>query len=228
MGMETAVLSGEQVYERSTAANHQTNYYVAPVAAPSKPLYKAVKRAFDVLVSLLGLAVLGIPMLLLALLIQLDSEGPAIFAQERLGKDGVPFTMYKFRTMRLDAEKNGPQWASENDQRCTKLGRIIRKSRADELPQLVNVLKGEMSLVGPRPEREFFYEEFEQYIHGFSQRLKVTPGITGWAQVNGGYNLLPEEKIVYDMEYIGNCSVWMDIKCLLRTVGVVFEHKGAR
>lgn len=109
--METAVLSSEQVYERSTAANHQTNYYVAPVAAPSKPLYKAVKRAFDVLVSLLGLAVLGIPMLLLALLIQLDSEGPAIFAQERLGKDGVPFTMYKFRTMRLDAEKtarNGP------------------------------------------------------------------------------------------------------------------------
>lgn len=226
--METAILSGEQVYERSTAANHQANYYVAPVAAPSKPLYKAVKRAFDVLVSLLGLAVLGIPMLLLALLIQLDSEGPAIFAQGRLGKDGVPFTMYKFRTMRLDAEKNGPQWASENDQRCTKLGRIIRKSRADELPQLVNVLKGEMSLVGPRPEREFFYEEFEQYIHGFSQRLKVTPGITGWAQVNGGYNLLPEEKIVYDMEYIGNCSVWMDIKCLLRTVGVVFEHKGAR
>ena len=158
----------------------------------------------------------------------MDSEGPAIFAQERLGKDGVPFTMYKFRTMRLDAEKNGPQWASENDQRCTKLGRIIRKSRADELPQLVNVLKGEMSLVGPRPEREFFYEEFEQYIHGFSQRLKVTPGITGWAQVNGGYNLLPEEKVVYDMEYISNCSVWMDIKCLLRTVGVVFEHKGAR
>lgn len=226
--MEIAVLSGEQIYERKVAENHQTDYYVAPVAAQPKPLYKAVKRAFDVLVSLLGLLVLGIPMLLLALLIQLDSEGPAIFAQERLGKDGVPFTMYKFRTMRLDAEKNGPQWASENDQRCTKLGRIIRKSRADELPQLVNVLKGEMSLVGPRPEREFFYEEFEQYIHGFSQRLKVTPGITGWAQVNGGYNLLPEEKIVYDMEYISNCSVWMDIKCLLRTVGVVFEHKGAR
>lgn len=226
--METAVLSSEQIYERKVAENHQTDYYVAPVAAQPKPLYKAVKRAFDVLVSLLGLLVLGIPMLLLALLIQLDSEGPAIFAQERLGKDGVPFTMYKFRTMRLDAEKNGPQWASENDQRCTKLGRIIRKSRADELPQLVNVLKGEMSLVGPRPEREFFYEEFEQYIHGFSQRLKVTPGITGWAQVNGGYNLLPEEKIVYDMEYISNCSVWMDIKCLLRTVGVVFEHKGAR
>ena len=226
--METAVLSSEQIYERKVAANHQTDYCVAPVAAQPKPLYKAVKRAFDVLVSLLGLLVLGIPMLLLALLIQLDSEGPAIFAQERLGKNGVPFTMYKFRTMRLDAEKNGPQWASENDQRCTKLGRIIRKSRADELPQLVNVLKGEMSLVGPRPEREFFYEEFEQYIHGFSQRLKVTPGITGWAQVNGGYNLLPEEKIVYDMEYISNRSVWMDIKCLLRTVGVVFEHKGAR
>lgn len=106
--METAVLSGEQVYERKVAANHQTDYYVAPVAAQSKPLYKAVKRAFDVLVSLLGLLVLGTPMLLLALLIQLDSEGPAIFAQERLGKDGVPFTMYKFRTMRLDAEKKRP------------------------------------------------------------------------------------------------------------------------
>lgn len=226
--METAILSGEQAYERKTVGSPQTNYYIASVTVQPKPLYRIVKRFFDVLVALLGLLVLGVPMLLLALLIRLDSKGPAIFAQERLGVHGTPFTMYKFRTMQLDAEKDGPQWASENDRRCTKLGRIIRKSRVDELPQLVNVLKGEMSIVGPRPERAFFYNEFEQYIHGFSQRLEAIPGITGWAQVNGGYNLLPEEKIVYDMEYIRNCSLQMDIKCLVRTIGVVFGHKGAR
>ena len=189
---------------------------------------KYIKRLLDILLSLTILVVLSPLLLVLCILVRSKLGSPIFFQQERPGLHEKIFTMYKFRTMRLDAEKNGPQWASENDQRCTKLGHIIRKSRADELPQLVNVLKGEMSLVGPRPEREFFYEEFEQYIHGFSQRLKVTPGITGWAQVNGGYNLLPEEKIVYDMEYISNCSVWMDIKCLLRTVGVVFEHKGAR
>ena len=174
-------------------------------------------------------AVLGLlPMVVIALCIKLDSKGPVIFKQERLGKDGKSFTMYKFRSMSVDAEADGPKWADKVDDRCTKVGAFLRKTRLDELPQFWNILKGEMSLVGPRPERPFFYAEFETYIHGFRNRLVVRPGLTGWAQVSGGYDLLPEEKIVYDMEYIANMSVRMDIRCLVRTVRLIFTHEGAR
>lgn len=203
-------------------------YQVEQSAVVEKPVYQAVKRLFDVVVSALALLILGIPMLLLMPVIRADSPGPAIFRQERLGKDGKPFVIYKYRTMQMDAERDGPQWARAHDVRCTKLGRLLRRGHIDELPQLVNVLRGEMSLVGPRPERACFYQEFERYIRGFSQRLQVTPGITGWAQINGGYELLPEEKILFDMEYIRHRSVMFDIRCLLGTVRVVFRHDGAR
>lgn len=203
-------------------------YQVEQSAVVEKPVYQAVKRLFDVVVSALALLILGIPMLLLMPVIRADSPGPAIFRQERLGKDGKPFIIYKYRTMQMDAERDGPQWARAHDVRCTKLGRLLRRGHIDELPQLVNVLRGEMSLVGPRPERACFYQEFERYIRGFSQRLQVTPGITGWAQINGGYELLPEEKILFDMEYIRHRSVMFDIRCLLGTVRVVFRHDGAR
>ena len=203
-------------------------YQVEQSAVVEKPVYQAVKRLFDVVVSALSLLILGIPMLLLMPVIRADSPGPAIFRQERLGKDGKPFVIYKYRTMQMDAERDGPQWARAHDVRCTKLGRLLRRGHIDELPQLVNVLRGEMSLVGPRPERACFYQEFERYIRGFSQRLQVTPGITGWAQINGGYELLPEEKILFDMEYIRHRSVMFDIRCLLGTVRVVFRHDGAR
>lgn len=203
-------------------------YQVEQSAVVEKPVYQAVKRLFDVVVSALALLILGIPMLLLMPVIQADSPGPAIFRQERLGKGGKPFVIYKYRTMQMDAERDGPQWARAHDVRCTKLGRLLRRGHIDELPQLVNVLRGEMSLVGPRPERACFYQEFERYIRGFSQRLQVTPGITGWAQINGGYELLPEEKILFDMEYIRHRSVMFDIRCLLGTVRVVFRHDGAR
>ena len=203
-------------------------YQVEQSAVVEKPVYQAVKRLFDVVVSALALLILGIPMLLLMPVIRADSPGPAIFRQERLGKDGKPFVIYKYRTMQMDAERDGPQWARVHDVRCTKLGRLLRRGHIDELPQLVNVLRGEMSLVGPRPERACFYQEFERYIRGFSQRLQVTPGITGWAQINGGYELLPEEKILFDMEYIRHRSVMFDIRCLLGTVRVVFRHDGAR
>lgn len=203
-------------------------YQVEQSAVVEKPVYQAVKRLFDVVVSALALLILGIPMLLLMPVIRTDSPGPAIFRQERLGKDGKPFVIYKYRTMQMDAERDGPQWARAHDIRCTKLGRLLRRGHIDELPQLVNVLRGEMSLVGPRPERACFYQEFERYIRGFSQRLQVTPGITGWAQINGGYELLPEEKILFDMEYIRHRSVMFDIRCLLGTVRVVFRHDGAR
>lgn len=203
-------------------------YQVEQSAVVEKPVYQAVKRLFDVVVSALALLILGIPMLLLMPVIRADSPGPAIFRQERLGKGGKPFVIYKYRTMQMDAERDGPQWARAHDVRCTKLGRLLRRGHIDELPQLVNVLRGEMSLVGPRPERACFYQEFERYIRGFSQRLQVTPGITGWAQINGGYELLPEEKILFDMKYIRHRSVMFDIRCLLGTVRVVFRHDGAR
>lgn len=203
-------------------------YQVEQSAVVEKPVYQVAKRLFDVVVSALALLILGIPMLLLMPVIRADSPGPAIFRQERLGKGGKPFVIYKYRTMQMDAERDGPQWARAHDVRCTKLGRLLRRGHIDELPQLVNVLRGEMSLVGPRPERACFYQEFERYIRGFSQRLQVTPGITGWAQINGGYELLPEEKILFDMEYIRHRSVMFDIRCLLGTVRVVFRHDGAR
>lgn len=203
-------------------------YQVEQFAVVEKPVYQVAKRLFDVVVSALALLILGIPMLLLMPVIRADSPGPAIFRQERLGKGGKPFVIYKYRTMQMDAERDGPQWARAHDVRCTKLGRLLRRGHIDELPQLVNVLRGEMSLVGPRPERACFYQEFERYIRGFSQRLQVTPGITGWAQINGGYELLPEEKILFDMEYIRHRSVMFDIRCLLGTVRVVFRHDGAR
>ena len=190
--------------------------------------YLFVKRLFDVVASLMAGIVLCIPMALIVLIIRLDSGGPAIFKQERLGKDGKPFTMYKFRSMCQDAEVNGPVWADKDDSRCTRVGRVLRKSRLDELPQLWNILRGDMSIVGPRPERACFYDQFETYIPGFRERLQVRPGLTGLAQINGGYDLGPEEKIVYDMEYIRNRSWWLDLKCILKTVHLVFTQEGAR
>lgn len=190
--------------------------------------YLAIKRSFDVLMSLVGGILLLLPMLIIAALIKIDSPGPAIFKQERLGKNGKPFQMLKFRSMYLDAEADGPKWADKKDKRCTRLGRRLRACRLDELPQLWNILTGDMSFVGPRPERACFYDKFETYIPGFRDRLTVKPGLTGLAQVNGGYDLKPEEKIVYDMEYIGNRSAKMDLICICRTVSLVFTHEGAR
>lgn len=190
--------------------------------------YVTVKRVCDIIVSIIALVVTLIPMLVISAVICLDSEGPAIYKQERLGLNGKAFTMYKFRSMYMDAEQNGPQWASKNDSRCTRVGTFLRKTRLDELPQFFNILKGDMSLVGPRPERSYFYDLFESYIPGFKYRLIVKPGLTGLAQVSGGYDLLPEEKIIYDMEYISNQSFIMDAKCILSTTKLIFTHSGAR
>ena len=186
------------------------------------------KRIFDFVFATFAGVVCLLPMVVIALMIRLDSPGPAIFKQERLGKDGKPFVMLKFRSMIMDAETDGPQWAEKEDDRCTRLGRILRNTRMDELPQLWNILKGDMSFVGPRPERAYFYDYFETCIPGFRNRLLVQPGLTGHAQVNGGYDLTAEEKIVYDMEYIRERSFLMDIKCILKTIVVVLTHDGAR
>lgn len=193
-----------------------------------KKIYCFMKRAFDIIASLLAIIVLAVPMCLIALMIVCDSSGGAVYCQERLGLNGKKFTLYKFRTMKTDAEKDGAQWAHENDERCTRMGRFLRSTRLDELMQLFNILKGDMSIVGPRPEREVFYDKFRQYIDGFDQRLCVVPGLTGLAQINGGYSLKPEEKIAYDLEYIEKRSFWLDIKIIFSTVFIVFNHKGAR
>ena len=206
----------------------KTEYVIEPVVPKRKPVYSFIKRAFDIAVSFTAGLLLLIPLGIIAVLIRLDSEGPALYKQERLGKNGKAFYMYKFRSMRIDAEKNGPKWADQNDDRCTRLGKFLRKCRLDELPQLWNIFMGHMSIVGPRPERPFFYDEFETYIHGFRHRLAVQPGLTGLAQVNGGYDLDPEEKIVYDMRYIKERSLWMDLKIMFKTVALLFSHEGAR
>lgn len=211
----------EQVKERSTI-------YISPPHIQRRWSYLVVKRFFDFFFASIGLIILAIPMAIIALIIVLDSPGAPIFKQERLGLNGKPFVIYKFRTMHMDAEKNGPRWADREDRRCTQFGMFLRKTRIDELPQLWNILKGDMSFVGPRPERQYFYEQFEKYIVGFSYRLVVVPGLTGYAQVNGGYELKPEEKIVYDMEYIEKRSVLLDLWCIVQTFRVVFSGKGAR
>lgn len=197
-------------------------------SVPSKPFYEFLKRLVDIVVSLSVLSIALLPMVIIAIVIRCDSVGSPIFVQERLGYKQKPFKIYKFRSMCIDAEKDGARWATESDDRVTRVGRFLRKTRMDELPQLINILLGQMSIVGPRPERAEFYDVFDLYIDGFRQRMLVKPGLTGHAQVNGGYDLLPEEKIVYDIEYIKNRSVSMDIKCVFNTVRVIFKGDGAR
>ena len=194
-----------------------------------KPVYSFFKRAMDIVLSIMALIVCAIPMLIIAILVKCSSKGKVFYHQERLGLNGAKIDVIKFRSMRDDAERDGAQWSGgDQDPRITPIGRVLRNTRLDELPQFWCILKGEMSLVGPRPEREIFYDKFEQYIHGFRERLKVKPGLTGHAQVSGGYYLRPEEKIVYDVEYIKTRSMWLDIKILFRTVKVVFNREGAK
>ncbi|HUW13047.1 MAG TPA: undecaprenyl-phosphate glucose phosphotransferase [Anaerolineae bacterium] len=178
-----------------------------------------VKRAMDVAISGTGLVVISPLMLLTALLIKLDSRGPVFFVQERTGLDGRPFLMLKFRSMRQDAEAHGPGWTTEDDPRRTRLGSIIRKLSVDELPQLINVLLGDMSLVGPRPEQPAYVEQFRRNIPRYMDRHREKAGLTGWAQVNGlrGDTSITE-RTKYDLWYIENWSLWLDINIIIRTV----------
>lgn len=190
-----------------------------------KRFFFAVKRLGDILMAIFGLIVLLIPMGVVALCVKLETPGPAIFRQERLGKGGKPFIMYKFRSMRMDAEKDGPQWAKEQDERCTKVGRVLRKFHLDELPQLWNILKGDMSFVGPRPERPYFYDTFEKELPEYRLRLKVRPGLTGLSQIESGYYVEPRQRLEDDIRYIENMSLWLDLKYILKTVFLVVGGK---
>lgn len=208
----------------------EKEYYVELLGElPPKRIYSFVKRLADLLLAGGALIVLAIPMVLIAIAVKATSPGPVLYRQERLGKNGVPYMMPKFRSMREDAEAEGAQWSQgDDDPRITKFGSILRKTRLDELPQLWCIFTGKMSIVGPRPERAIFYDAFETYIHGFQERLKVTPGLTGLAQISGGYDLRPEEKIVYDIEYIKKRSLRLDIKIIFSTVKVVLTQDGAK
>jgi sugar transferase (PEP-CTERM system associated) len=192
---------------------------------------RRLKRLFDVVVAGIGLVLAAPLMALVAFAVRLDSPGPFLYRQERAGEFGKPFTILKFRSMRTDAEKHGAQFAADHDPRVTRVGNFIRKTRLDELPQLWNVLVGEMSMVGPRPERPVFLEKLEQRIPYFKQRLYVKPGVTGHAQVRCRYGASTEdmlEKLQYDLYYIQSQSLLFDLSILVDTVKVVLLKIGAR
>lgn len=194
-------------------------------------LSKGAKRLFDIIASL-AVLVLTLPVLLLAALaVKLDSRGPALYRQTRVGLYGETYRINKLRSMRIDAEANGAVWAAENDPRVTRIGRFIRATRIDELPQLWNVLKGEMSFVGPRPERPEFVADLEQQIAFYAERHMVKPGLTGWAQVNYPYGASIDDaraKLEFDLYYAKNYTPFLDIVILLQTVRVVLWPEGAR
>ena len=187
------------------------------------------KRLLDLLFAML-IGIFAAPVIILAaIIVKLESKGPIFFIQERIGEGNRKFNIVKFRSMTTDAEKNGPQWASKNDNRVTKFGKIMRATRIDELPQLWNVLRGEMSFVGPRPEREFFIQQLEKEIPYYNLRHTVKPGLTGWAQVMYPYGASVEDayrKLQYDLYYIKHHSIPFDVKVLLKTVTIVIFGKG--
>ena len=193
--------------------------------------YEVTRRALDVIGSLLLLA-FALPLLLLvAFLIKVDSTGPVLYRQSRVGLHGRIFTMLKFRSMRVDAEVAGPCWATDRDPRMTRIGAFIRATRLDEVPQLLNVLRGDMSLVGPRPERPHFVQQLAAIIPRYHERTHVLPGITGWAQINYPYGASVEDaraKLAFDLFYISNRALLLDLRILLRTIPVVLFRIGAR
>jgi len=194
------------------------------------PSQRHIKRALDIVISLAVILVFWPVWVLIAMLIRLDSNGPIFFAQERVGKDGSIFTMIKFRSMVRDAEKRtGPVWAEKDDYRITRVGRAIRKYRLDEVPQFINILRGEMSLVGPRPERPYFVEQLKHQVPLYTKRLKIRPGITGWAQTRHKYDTSLDdvrEKMKYDLYYLRNMSLMLDLKIILETAAVMIKGKG--
>jgi exopolysaccharide biosynthesis polyprenyl glycosylphosphotransferase len=185
----------------------------------------------DIVIAILLLVITAPLLLLTTIAVKLSSKGSILYKQQRIGLHSRPFIIYKFRSMRVDAEKNGPQWAKKNDKRITKVGKIIRKFRIDEIPQLFCVLKGDMSMVGPRPERPVFIEKLRKTIPFYASRLKMKPGLTGWAQVRHHYDNDIEDvkiKLSYDIYYLSNASILLDIQILIRTIYVVLTGKGAQ
>jgi len=195
----------------------------------SSPINAFMKRGMDVVVSFFALVVLSPVVLVIAALVRLDSPGPVLYRQERVGMDGRIFKALKFRSMRIDAERRtGPVWARRGDSRVTRVGKFLRRSSLDELPQFLNIMAGEMSVSGPRPERPAFVAEFSRRIPRYEERHAVKPGLSGWAQVNElRGNTSVEERVKYDLFYVDNWSLWLDVKILVRTALEVFHHREA-
>jgi len=230
------VLDAPSMYERITGKllveSITPSWFIFSSGFKVTMLLKLAKRTMDILCSLLGLLFFApfAPFVMLA--IKLDSPGPIFFRQVRVGQGDVPFELFKFRSMRQDAEKGtGAVWAAKSDPRVTRLGSFLRKSRIDEIPQLINVLAGQMSLVGPRPERPEFVRDLKKIIPYYSERHFVKPGVSGWAQVRYPYGASVEdalEKLRFDLYYIKNISLWFDVRIILLTFCVVLLRKGGR
>lgn len=205
-------------------------WFLENITTHRKNFYNFFKRIFDFSFALVILAPCLTITPFIALAIKLTSPGPIFFKQKRTGKNGRAFQALKFRSMYLDAEKHGPQWAQKNDPRVTRVGRFLRKSRLDEIPQLFNIIRGEMSFVGPRPERPEFIEELEKEIPFYRQRLLVKPGLSGWAQIEGpsygGSKKESLEKLQYDLYYIKNYSLLLDLGIILKTINIILKFKG--
>jgi exopolysaccharide biosynthesis polyprenyl glycosylphosphotransferase len=194
-------------------------------------LARVMKRAFDIVAALALITAFSWLLIFTAIAVRLDSAGPSLYRQRRVGKDGKEFDIYKFRSMRIDAESNGAQWASTDDDRITAVGRFIRRTRIDEIPQAFNILRGEMSFVGPRPERPEFVAMLEKEIPHYHDRHLVKPGITGWAQVRHSYTASVEgarDKLCYDLFYIKHFSLLLDVLIVLMTVRVALLGIGSR
>jgi len=238
-------------HERTRIADPHTRWSEAPPAKPRNRVYAIARRGLDIVTSVLALGLFGLLLPFIALAIKMDSPGPVFYAQTRVGMNrrrrdlgppesscrrkviqpGRPFTIYKLRTMRSDAERFGPQLAGANDTRITRVGHILRKTRLDEVPQFWNVLRGEMSLIGPRPERLHFIHQYDSVIPGYTRRLVVLPGITGLAQVRNGYDedlASVKRKVAMDRCYLRRQGFLTDARILLETVRVVLTGHGAR
>lgn len=232
LALDIPVLNSVTAYESITGKSPLDHYgEISYGELKPAPLYLASKRILESSLILLSTPVTMPLILLVALAVKLESKGPAFFVQKRVGKGGKEFSMYKIRSMCLDSEVNGAQFAGEDDPRITRIGRFIRKMRIDEMPQFLNILKGDMALIGPRPEQASFVKEFEQSIPLYSYRHVVRPGITGWAQVTHGYAADEDEtreKLSHDFYYVKNLNLWLDLDIVFKTIKTMLTGFGAR
>lgn len=231
-----SIIDGEAFYERITGKlvieKISPSWLIFSEGFVKSEASRFTKRLVGLVMSSIMFIVFSPLMLLVAVAVKLDSRVPALFSQERVGENEEIFTLHKFRSMKVNAEEEtGPVWASDDDTRITRVGKLIRKLRIDELPQLWNVLRGDISFVGPRPERPFFVEKLKKVIPYYRQRFTVKPGVTGWAQIKYGYGACEEdalEKLKYDLYYIKNMSIVMDLIVIFHTVKIVLLGRGSR
>ncbi|NLA49325.1 MAG: sugar transferase [Bacteroidales bacterium] len=211
---------------RERPENIETNENTDPGRTRANEL---IRRIAGILISLTALCVLSPLIIILSFLIKVSGKGPVIYSQDRIGKNGKPFVIYKFRSMVFNAETGLPRLSCSNEERITRIGRFLRKYRIDEIPNFINVIKGDMSIVGPRPERKFFIDQIMERNPAFSELLKIKPGITSWGQVKYGYASDVDqmlERLEYDLYYIRNKSLFLDIKILFCTTGTILKGKG--